>query len=140
MAFYLFNLTAAQAREARPLREQALKLLRTGVWDIDPDSPHRDALAPGDVALIYVPAPDRVFIGRAELASAAQMVASAETHAYPRGVNLVHVEEWDPPVPMETVLSRIDPWDKAKADFEVGVVRITPGEYQTALGVAAEQR
>ena len=38
---------------------------------------------------------------------------------------------------MNTVLSRIDPAEKAKADFEVGVVRITTHEYETALAVAA---
>ncbi len=50
---------------------------------------------------------------------------------------LAQVEDWDPPVPMSTVLAQIDPADKAKADFEAGVVRITAGEYETALAVAA---
>ncbi len=47
------------------------------------------------------------------------------------------VEEWDPPVPMRAVLSQIDPSEKAKADFDAGVVRITPHEYEVALAVAA---
>jgi hypothetical protein len=34
-----------------------------------------------------------------------------------------HIEEWDPPVPVETVLSHIDPAEHARADFEAGVVR-----------------
>ena len=50
---------------------------------------------------------------------------------------LAQVEEWDPPVLMSTVLSQIDPADNARADFEAGVVRITTGEYETALAVAA---
>jgi hypothetical protein len=54
-------------------------------------------------------------------------------------VLLAQVEEWDPPVPMHTVLSRIDPTEKAKADFDVGVVRITAHEYETAVAVAARQ-
>ena len=53
------------------------------------------------------------------------------------GVLLAQVEEWDPPVPMSTVLSQIDPAENARADFEVGVVRITASEYETALAVAA---
>jgi hypothetical protein len=50
---------------------------------------------------------------------------------------LAEVEDWDPPVPMNTVLSQIDPAENAKADFEAGVVRISANEYETALAVAA---
>jgi hypothetical protein len=39
-------------------------------------------------------------------------------------------------VPMRTVLSRIGPSEKAKADFQAGVVRITANEYETAVAVA----
>jgi hypothetical protein len=35
------------------------------------------------------------------------------------------------------VLAQMDPTEKAKADFEAGVVRITAGEYETAVAVAA---
>ena len=56
----------------------------------------------------------------------------------PSGVLLAQVEEWDPPVPMSTVLSRIDRSGGARADFEEGVVRITANEFETALAVAAE--
>jgi hypothetical protein len=52
-------------------------------------------------------------------------------------VLLAQVEEWDPPVPMNAVLSQIDPAENAKADFHAGVVRITAHEYETALAVAA---
>jgi len=55
----------------------------------------------------------------------------------PSGVLLAQVEEWDPPVPMDIVLSQIDPAENAKADFAAGVVRITASEYETALAVAA---
>ncbi len=55
----------------------------------------------------------------------------------PSGVSLAQVEEWDPPVPMDAVLSQIDPAENARAEFETGVVRITVSEYETALAVAA---
>jgi len=51
-------------------------------------------------------------------------------------VLLTALEEWDPPVPMSTVLSRIDPAENARADFEAGVVRITANEYETAVAAA----
>jgi hypothetical protein len=98
------------------------------------------ATAPGDLILIYLGAPERQFIGRAELASAVHDWTPSEAQVYPgdshSGVLLARVEEWDPPVPMNAVLSRIDPAENAKADFQAGVVRITANEYETALAVA----
>ncbi len=111
------------------------------MWGIDADEPHGSALAPGDLILIYLGAPEREFIGCAELASAVHDWTPFEAQTYPgdpaSGVLLAHVEEWSPPVPMDTVLSQIDPAENAKADFQTGVVRITAGEYETALAVAA---
>jgi hypothetical protein len=117
--------------------------MRLRMWSIDADERHRNTLVPGDLILIYLGAPEREFIGRAELASAAHDWTPSEAEAYPgdspSGVLLAHVEEWDPPVPMSAVLSRIDPSENAKAEFEAGVVRITANEYETALTVAAER-
>jgi hypothetical protein len=110
------------------------------MWGVDANEPHRNALAAGDLALVYVGAPERVFIGRAELASTAHDWTPAEARTYPGdspgGVVLARVEEWDPPVPMSAVLAEIDS-EYAKADFEAGVVRIAATEYETALAVAA---
>jgi hypothetical protein len=123
------------------LREQATGLLRVGMWGIDADERHRNALAAGDLILVYLGAPERRFIGRAELASAVHDWTLSEAQVYPGdspgGVMLAQVEEWDPPVPMSRVLSHIDPAQNARADFEAGVVRITANEYETALAVAA---
>ena len=111
------------------------------MWGIAADESHGNALAAGDLILVYLGAPERTFIGRAELASAAHAWTPSEAQVYPGdfpgGVLLAQVEEWDPPVPMSTVLAQIDPAENARADFEVGVVRITANEYQTALAVAA---
>ena len=115
--------------------------MRLKMWGIDADERHRNALAPGDLILIYLGAPEREFIGRAELASGIHDWTPSEAKVYPgdspSGVLLAQVEEWDPPVPMNTVLSRIDPAGNAKADFQAGVVRITANEYETARAVAA---
>jgi hypothetical protein len=72
VAHYIFNLVPADAAKGPALREQAAGFLRLRMWGIDADERHRDALAPGDVVLIYRGAPEREFIGRAELASAVQ--------------------------------------------------------------------
>jgi len=101
-------------------------------------TPHRACR--GDLVLIYLGAPERKFIGRSVLASPAHDWAPSEAQVYPGdspgGVLLAEFEEWDPPVPMSTVLSQIEPAENARADFEAGVVRITANEYETAVAVA----
>jgi hypothetical protein len=103
------------------------------MWGVDADEPHRDALAAGDLVLVY----------RAELASAVHDWTPSEAQLYPGdspgGVSLAQVEEWDPPVPMNAVLSQMDPAENARADFETGVVRITANEFETALAVATRR-
>ena len=144
MAHYLFNLVSTDAAAGTALREQTAGFLRVRMWGIDADELHCDALARGDLVLLYLGAPDREFIGRAELASTVHDWTPSEAQVYPgdspAGVLLAEVEEWDPPVPMSTVLSQIDPAENAKADFQAGVVRITANEYKTALAVADRRR
>ena len=100
------------------------------MWGVDAEEPHGNALTPGDLVLIYLGAPERAFVGHAELASAVRAWTPSEARVYPgdspRGVLLARVEEWDPPAPMDAVLAQIDPAENAKADFQAGVVRITP--------------
>jgi hypothetical protein len=139
VAHYLFNLMNGK----QALREQAAEFLRVRLWGIDAGEPHRDALAAGDLVLVYLGAPDREFIGRAVLASAVHDWTPSEARVYPgdspSGVSLAQVEKWDRPVPMHAVLSQIEPLGNARADFETGVVRITANEFETALAVATER-
>ena len=141
MPYYLLNSVMGEAEQGTALRELAVGCLRVGMWGIDADEPHRDALAVGDLALVYLGAPEWEFIGRAELASAVRPWTPSEARVYPgdssSGVLLSRVEEWDTHVPMNVVLSRLDSAATARADFEAGVVRITAHEYETVLAVAA---
>jgi hypothetical protein len=143
VAHYLFNFVEGDVVKGPGLRDQAAGFLRARMWGVEADEPHRDALAAGDLVLVYLGAPERRFIGRAELASAVHDWTPSEMQVYggdsASGVLLGQVEEWDPPVPMSTVLSRMDPAGNAKADFEAGVVQITATEYGAALGAAAER-
>jgi len=143
MAHYIFNVVSADAATGTAVREQTAEFLRVRMWGVDLAEPHRDALATGDLVLLYLGAPDRELIGRAELASTVHDWTESEARVYPGdssgGVLLTDVEEWVPPVPMKTVLSVMDPAEKAKADFQAGVVRITANEYATALDVAARR-
>src|SRR5437764_13052012 len=76
MAHYLFNFSTGD-------REEAVARLRAKMWGIGDDELHRDVLALGDLALIYVATPDAGFIGRAELATAVHEWAPSEAQAYP---------------------------------------------------------
>ena len=141
MAFWLFNRVASDTPASR-LAEQVGELLDDGKWDVGRHEPHADSLAPGDLVLIYLGAPSRVFVARAQLDSAMSQLppGGPGSHASsgPRmGVRLVRVDRWDPPVPMEAVLSRIDPASRAKADFDKGVVGISRHEFEAALAAAA---
>lgn len=140
MAHYLLNLVGDDAPPT--LRERAAGLLRVGMWGVDEEELHRGALAAGDLVLLYLGAPERLFVGRAELASAVHDWTPSEARAFrgesAAGVTLTRVEEWDPAVPMQSVLSRIES-PAARGDFDAGVVLITADEYETALAVAARR-
>jgi hypothetical protein len=149
MAHYLFNFSEPDAAQGPALREQAAARLWVNMWGVDADEPHRDRMAPGDLILIYLAEPERTFIGHAELVSAVREWTPSEAQAYPGdsscGVLLSGVEEWDPPLPMDIVLPRIDPdgsnpyvQANATAGFPTGVIRITAVEYETVLAVRAE--
>jgi hypothetical protein len=143
VAHYLFNFVQGDSAKEPELREQATGFLRARMWGIAADERHRNALAAGDLVLVYLGAPAREFIGRAELASAVHDWTPSEARVYPddspSGVLLADVEDWDPPVAMDSVLSQLDSTANAKADFEAGIVRITAHEYETAVAVAAGQ-
>jgi len=132
-------------------RQRATDLLRTKMWGVRRDERNGHALAAGDLVLIYLPAPEAEFIGRAELATAVHDWTPSEADAYPgdspSGVLLSQVEEWDPVVPMETVVQRIDPTASnplvqanAAAGFRYGVVRITDDEYEATVALSREAR
>ena len=72
----------AGAAKGPTLREEAARLLRVRMWGVDADEPHRDALSFGDLVLIYLAAPEQVFIGRAELASPVHDWTPSEVQEY----------------------------------------------------------
>jgi hypothetical protein len=140
VAHFLFNLVGSEA-EGPELRRRAADLLKARMWGVEADERHRDALCRGELVVVYLGAPVWELIGRAELASAAHDWTPSEAQAFPGesagGVLLNQVEEWDPPVPIEAVLSQLDEAGDARADHDTGVLRITAHEYETALAVAA---
>jgi hypothetical protein len=143
MAFFLFNFTEGD-------RDDAAALLRANMWGVGAEERHREALAPGDAALIYV-ATSAELIGRAEIATSVRDWTPPEAAAYPgdqpRGVLLHEAERWNPSVAMEAVVRRIDPTASnpdvqanAAHGFGMAVVQITGDEYDAAVGLGREAR
>ena len=58
-AHFLFDIPAGD-------RQRAAALLQAKMWGVGRDEAHRDALAAGELALIYVSAPRSEVIARAE--------------------------------------------------------------------------
>lgn len=144
MAHFLFNVSDGD-------RQRASQLLRARMWGVSRDERHRDALAAGDVVLIYLGGPSAEFIGRAEVATKVHEWTPEEAGAYPSdspsGVLLSDVEEWDDAISMHEVSHRIDPAGSnpvvqanAAAGFQMDVVRITDGEYGAALAARDDAR
>jgi hypothetical protein len=91
VAHYIFNVVRPDSAEGLSPREQAAEFMRVGMWGVHADEPHCDALASGDLVLIYLGAPEREFIGRAELASAVHEWTPSEAQ-----VNLARVRSEQP--------------------------------------------
>jgi hypothetical protein len=132
-------------------REDAAVLLDARMWGIGDDEVVRDALVACDLALIFVAAPQGELVGRARPAPEFHKWTRREADAHPGdspgGVLLSDVERWEPALPMETVVTRIDPMAtnpivqaNATLGFQRGVVRITADEYESALAASRERR
>jgi hypothetical protein len=141
VAYYLFNFSKKGASKGETLREQAARLLRAGMWGIGTKTPNRLSLTPGDRVLIYVGAPEREFIGSAELASATHEWEPDEGARYPGdwegGVLLSQADVWAHPVPIKSILSQLVLTEtNPGARFFSGVVSITGEDYATVVGAA----
>jgi predicted type IV restriction endonuclease len=141
MGHYLLNFSKKGAARGKSLREQAGELLNVGMWGIGAKTPNRNSLSPGDQVLIYVGAPEREFIGCAELGSTTHTFTREESERYPGsfdgGVLFRWAEVWSHPIPIKSVLPRLPLREtNPRAQFFSGVVRITSEDYETVASVA----
>ena len=136
MQHFIFNLADGD-------RERAKSFLHAKRWVVSRDERHRDALAPGDLALVFV-ALTREFVGRAELKTAfLDPMPSDPILSGPAvsGVLLGDVEDWTSGVPLDVAVQRIDPersnpYVQANAaGFRAGVVQITVKEYDIVVSL-----
>jgi hypothetical protein len=65
VATFILNFTRGGTKDKKAMPAQARQLLEVGLWGIPPNAQLRHKIAPRDRVLVYVGAPDRVFIGDA---------------------------------------------------------------------------
>ena len=136
MQHFIFNLADGDRKRAR-------SLLLAKRWMVGRGERHRDRLAAGDLALIFV-ARTREFVGRAVIKSAfLEPMPSdpADSGIAVSGVLLGDVEYWTNAVELAVAVQRIDPngsnpYVQANAaGFRAGVVQITVKEYDIVLSL-----
>ena len=136
MQHFIFNLAHGD-------RERAKSFLPAKRWVFSREERHRDALAPGDLALVFV-ALTREFVGRAEIKTAfldPMPSDPAASGSAVSGVMLGDVENWTSGVPLDVAVQRIDPngtnpYVQANAaGFRAGVVQITVKEYDIVMSL-----
>ena len=141
MQYFIFNLRDGD-------RERAMAFLDAGSWIVHRDERHRDALAPGDLALIFAGL-TREFVGRAEIKSTfLDPMPSDRSDPGPAvsGVLLGGIEEWTNAVPLNIAVQRIDPSGSNPnvqanaAGFPRGVMWITVREYDIVVSLHEEAR
>jgi hypothetical protein len=141
MQHFIFNLADGD-------RKRAKSFLHAKRWVVSRDERHRDALAPGDLALVFV-ALTREFVGRAELKTTfLDPIPSDPAASGPAvsGVLLGDVEDWTSGVPLDVAVQRIDPkgsnpYVQANAaGFHAGVVQITVKEYDIVVSLRDRAR
>lgn len=141
MHHFIFNLADGD-------RERAKSFLRAKRWVVSREEHHRDALAPGDLVLVFV-ALTREFVGRVELKTTfLDPMPSDPATSGPAvsGVLLGDVEDWTSGVPLDVAVKRIDPkgsnpYVQANAaGFRAGVVQITVKEYEIVVSLRDNPR
>jgi len=141
MHHFIFNLADGD-------RERAKSFLHAKRWMVSRDERHRDALAPGDLALVFV-ALTREFVGRAELKTTfldPMPSDPAASGSAVSGVLLGEVENWTSGVPLGVAVQQIDPkgsnpYVQANAaGFSTGVVQITGNEYDIVMSLRNRAR
>jgi hypothetical protein len=139
MQHFIFNMADGD-------RERAASFLHAKKWVVGREERHRDALAPGDLVLVFV-ALSREFIGRAEIVSTfLDPIPSGSATSGPEvsGVLLGDFEEWTSGIPLSVAVKRIDPTasnpyvQANAAGFRTGLVQITAKEYDIVVALHDE--
>lgn len=109
VATFILNFTRGGTADKKAMPAQARKLLDVGLWGIPPKAQLRHKIAAGDRVLVFVGAPDRLFIGDAVVQSAYHEWTADEAARYPmtstfdHGLALVESRLWSKPLAVMSV-------------------------------------
>lgn len=137
MSDWVLNFTKGGVKHKKQLSAQARGLLDVSLWGIPQTAQARDKLAAGDRVLIYVGAPERVFIGHAMIAAGWHEWSPDEATRYPMtstfaaGIALSDVVTWPKPVPLSSVWPMTEgAKTNPKALWYGAAVRVTKGDFE----------
>lgn len=141
MKHFIFNLVDGD-------RGQAASFLHAKKWVVSREQRHHDALARGDLVLVFV-AVTKEFVGQATIETAFLdpiPVDSAASGPAVTGVLLADADVWTSDIPLAVAVQRIDPMGSNPyvqanaAGFRSGIVQITAEEYDKVLSLHDEAR
>lgn len=141
MKHFIFNLVDGD-------REQAASSLHAKKWAVSREERHHDALARGDLVLVFV-ALTKEFVGQATIETVFLdpiPVDTAASDSAMTGVLLANADVWTSGIPLAVAVQRIDPMGSNPyvqanaAGFRSGIVQITAGEYDKVLSLHDEAR
>jgi hypothetical protein len=144
MAEWILNFTRRGTKDKKLMPQQARGLLEIGLWGIPETAQAKDKLAASDRVLVYVGAPDRLFLGDARISSPwhhwTDTELGSEKERYPTagsfgaGIALADCRIWEKPVPLQiawpqTQGAKTNP----KARWYGAVARITSEDFDAIL-------
>ncbi len=110
MTDWIANFTQSGAQDKTLMPREARSLLDAGLWGIPEKAQAKSKLAAGDRLIVYIGAPDRIFLGDARIVSPWHDWTAAEAAVYPgtfgRGIALSDCRIWDKPVALQPAWSQ----------------------------------
>lgn len=140
VADWILNFTKGGVKHKKQLSAQARELLGIGLWGIPTTAQARGKIAVGDRLLVYVGAPERVFVGHATVAAGWHEWSSEEAAQYPltstfaAGIALDEAVAWPKPVPLASVWPGTEgAKTNPNALWYGAAVRVTKGDHDAIL-------
>ncbi len=144
MGNWVVNFTKGGTQDKKLMPQQARKLLRAGLWGVPDTAQAKEKLAVGDRVLVYVGAPDRIFVGDARIAAPWHAWTPDEAQRYAgigtfgAGIALEACRVWDKPVALDAVWpdtqgAKTNP----SARWYGAVTRLTQSDFDAILEAGA---
>ena len=144
MASYLLHFTKGLVPVPGQMPQLARDLVRRGLYGIPSTATQRHRIRPGDLVVVTVGSPHRVFVADAMVESGYHLFNAEERARRPdwmdldHGIGLRDVDTWSEPVPIMSVWPRTaaGATSNKRALFFGTLIRLTPGDDAVILAAA----